>query len=78
VASELGLLGIRHAEGVPVPRLSLSGDPQVGRARNPHEGLDVILPGLVEERSRLTLTSSPVVVVLLGVVGLPLLSEEEN
>ena len=38
----------------------------------------MVLPGLVEERSRLTLTSSPVVVVLLGVIGLPLLSQEEN
>ena len=78
VAGELGLLVIRHTESVPVSGLSLSSDPQVSRARNTHERLDVILPGLVEEGSRLTLTSSPVVVVLLGVIGLPLLRKEEN
>ena len=38
----------------------------------------MVLPGLVEERSGLTLTSSPVVVVLLGIIGLPLLSKEQN
>ena len=58
--------------------LSLGRDPQISRARNPHERLHVVLLGLVEERGRPTLTSSPVVVVLLGVVGLPLLGEEED